>query len=123
MVVKVKAAPASGVRPYEIAWSTAADRVVDKKGDPQGGTDFARIVHDLHTGKIFSARFGFLWADTGTLAILALAATGVVLYVLPWLKRRANRRKIDGTAATRPAGLAAGPSQRTALTTPDGKAH
>jgi hypothetical protein len=93
LVVKVKAPEDAGVRPYEIVWSASDGRVIEKKGDPQAGTDWAKVVHDLHTGKFFSKSYGFLWSDSSALAILALAVTGLVLYLIPVLKKRAKRQR------------------------------
>jgi len=93
LVVKVKAPESADVRPYEIVWSVRDRAVVEKKGDPRGGLDWAKVVHDLHTGRFFSKQFGFLWSDSGAVAILALGITGVVLYLIPVMKKRAKRRK------------------------------
>lgn len=92
LVVKVKADEESDVRPYEIIWSVADARVIERKGDPKNGTDWAKIVHDLHTGKFFSKRYGFVWSDSGAMAIMALGLTGVVLYTIPVLKKRAKKK-------------------------------
>lgn len=98
MVVKVKAPEESEVRPYEIVWSATTGTVIEKKGDPQAGTDWAKIVHDLHTGKFFSRQYGFIWSDSSALAILALGVTGVVLYLIPVLKKRSKKRKTVANA-------------------------
>lgn len=92
LVVKVKAPEESGVRPYEIVWSANSETILERKGDPQAGTDWAKVVHDLHTGKFFSKRFGFIWSDSSALAILALSFTGLILYLIPVLKKRAKRK-------------------------------
>lgn len=92
LVVKVKAPEGSKIRPYEIVWSAAQGNVIEKKGDPKAGTDWAMIVHDLHTGKFFSKQFGFIWSDSSAIAIVALSLTGVVLYLIPVLKKR-NKKK------------------------------
>lgn len=98
LVVKVKAPEESDVRPYEIVWSATTGTVIEKKGDPQAGTDWAKIVHDLHTGKFFSKQYGFIWSDSSALAILALGVTGVVLYLIPVLKKRSKKRKAAAKA-------------------------
>ncbi len=104
-VVKVKASEDADVRPYEIVWSATQGRVIEKKGDPKAGTDWAKIVHDLHTGKFFSRKYGFLWSDSSALAIVALGLTGLVLYLIPVLKKRAKRAKAPPMVASRPAML------------------
>jgi uncharacterized iron-regulated membrane protein len=96
LVVKVKAPEDSDVKPYEIVWSASTGSVIEKKGDPRNGTDWAKVVHDLHTGKFFSKQFGFIWSDSSALAILALGITGVVLYLIPVLKKRAKKKRIGG---------------------------
>jgi len=93
LVVKVKISEEAEVRPYEIIWAANTGRVVEKKGDPNAGTDWAKVVHDLHTGKIFSKKYGYFWSDSAALAILALGVTGVVLYCIPLLKKRAKQKK------------------------------
>jgi len=103
LVVKVKASEESDIRPYEIVWSANAGRIVERKGDPKAGTDWAKIVHDLHTGKFFSRQYGFLWSDSSALAILALGVTGVVLYAIPALKKRAKKQKASVPVTVRPA--------------------
>ena len=93
LVVKVKVPEERGWEPHELVWSVAAGRIVERKGDPAEGTDWAKLVHDLHTGKFFSRQFGFLWSDAGAAAILFLGATGVILYVWPLLKKRSKRQR------------------------------
>jgi hypothetical protein len=49
---------------------------------------WARLLFDLHTGRIFGEP-GKLIADAGALALLLLAASGAYLFVVPrWRKRR-----------------------------------
>ena len=110
----MKASEDSPVRPYEIVWSAGAGRVLERKGDPKAGVDWAKVVHDLHTGKYFSRRYGFLWSDGGALAILALGVTGVVLYLIPVLKRRAKRKP-----PRRAAGASAASERQAALASAD----
>lgn len=100
VVVKVKASREAGVRPEEIVWSVEDQMIVEKKGDPAKGTEWNKVVHDLHTGKFFSDRFGFLWSDSGALALVLLGVTGIVLYVIPLRKRMAKRRKTPDPAHT-----------------------
>lgn len=97
-IVKLVSKHESADLPHELSWSIAEESIVDRKGGPklangQGGTDWAKVVHDLHTGKWFSANFGFLWSDLGALAILFLGITGVILYAMPIMKKRENRKK------------------------------
>jgi hypothetical protein len=98
VVVKIKAAREAGVRPEEIVWSVEDQMIVEKKGDPAKGTEWNKVVHDLHTGKFFSERFGFLWSDSGALALVLLGVTGIVLYVIPLRKRLAKRNKTTSPA-------------------------
>jgi uncharacterized iron-regulated membrane protein len=99
-VVKVKAREDAGRRPYEIVWSATTGAILEKKGDPQAGVDWAKVVHDLHTGKFFSKEYGFLWSDATGFAILALSVTGVVLYLIPVLKKREKRRNKSLSSAS-----------------------
>jgi hypothetical protein len=93
LIVKVKLPERATAIPNEIFWSVAEQRIVARKGDPADGFDTAKLIHDLHTGMFFSDRFGFVWSDSGALAILFLGGTGLILYVLPGMKKRANRRR------------------------------
>lgn len=117
LVVKVKVPEDSGMVPEEIMWSVSEERIVMRKGDPQAGIDWAKIVHDLHTGKFFSRSYGYFWSDSGAIGILLLGGTGLVLYVLPFLKKRANRKKRGAAVVSeRPVPLAkAGEPQPVAL--------
>jgi hypothetical protein len=113
MIVKVVSYQKTKETPYEFSLSIASKEIVSRKGGPrlangQGGTDWAKIVHDLHTGKFFSNDFGFLWSDLGAGAIVLLGVTGVVLYVLPILKKSANQKR-RAKSSTQPPGR---PSQR-----------
>jgi hypothetical protein len=100
LVVKVKVHEDLGLRPYEIIWSAEQGRVVERKGDPKNGTDWAKIIHDLHTGKFFSKQYGFIWSDASALAIVALGITGVVLYVIPLWKKANKEPKKPAPAAS-----------------------
>lgn len=93
LVVKIRAVDDANVRPYEITWSAEWACVLEQKGDPASGTDWAKLVHDLHTGKFLNRSFGFLWSDLSALALIVLSATGVVLYAIPFLKKRAKRAR------------------------------
>ncbi len=86
LVVKLKArgpVPAGCTR--ELVWSIAENRVLAAEGGPNW-------LADLHTGRIFSHTWGFLWSDIAGVTLVVLAITGVVLYCLPWLRRRAKAR-------------------------------
>lgn len=93
LIVKVKATKESMAMPEEIVWSVQDGAVVDMHGDMAAGRDWAKLVHDLHTGKFFGDKFGFLWADSGAIALGALGLTGVVLYLIPIFKKRAKKSK------------------------------
>lgn len=113
IVVKVKAVETADVKPYEIVWSATSGTVIQKMGDPKSGPNWAKVVHDLHTGKFFSKEYGFLWSDSSAIAILALGVTGVVLYLIPVLKKRGKQRKNNQN----PAGASV-PASRPAIARP-----
>ncbi len=103
-IIKLVAMHESAEMAHELSWSVAEQRIVERKGGPklangQGGTDWAKVVHDLHTGKWFNARFGFVWSDLGAVAILFLGVTGLILYTIPILKKRENRKKREATVS------------------------
>jgi hypothetical protein len=105
LIVKMKVPENANLSPEEIVWSPDYG-IVETKGEKKGKgvkaeTDWAKLVHDLHTGKFFSKNWGFLWSDSGALAIVCLSLTGVVLYVLPFLKKRHNRKKRDALTTDR----------------------
>lgn len=103
LVVKVKAIESANVVPEEIVWSVAQSQIIGRKGAPGEGTDWAKIVHDLHTGKFFSKSLGYFWSDSASLTILFLGFSGVILFVVPILKRRGNRqRRVDLPVRRRP---------------------
>jgi hypothetical protein len=49
--------------------------------------NWAKIVDDIHTGKIFGA-LGKLTVDLTSGAIIALSLTGIYLWAVPWLRKR-----------------------------------
>jgi len=118
ILVKVKAPKDSDVMPEEITWSAAEQRVIERKGAMEAGTDWAKVVHDLHTGKIFSKGWGFLWSDSGAMAIMFLGVTGVVLYLIPVFKKRAQKRRNPGRPA--PPSPPSSPATRKVPTAPVG---
>jgi len=93
LIVKVKAPNDSRVVPEEVVWSIDQAKLVSLHQGAMGKTDWAKLVHELHTGKFFSRHFGFLWSDSGAAALLLLGATGVVLYSIPIFKKRAKKQK------------------------------
>ncbi|GIX04086.1 MAG: hypothetical protein KatS3mg113_1092 [Planctomycetaceae bacterium] len=102
--VKLKAAVEQPGVPYELVWSSRSAQIVEVKGGKQpgqAGYNWAKLVHDLHTGRFFSRQYGYLWSDTAALAILGLGMTGVVLYVIPFWKRHRKRQHASMVHATR----------------------
>lgn len=97
LVVKVKASHEVFQPDREIVWSVASHEIVMKRGDKAEGIQWNKVVHDLHTGKFFSDMYGFWWSDLTGIAILALSATGVVLYIIP-LSKKWNKKKQPATA-------------------------
>jgi hypothetical protein len=72
-------------------------------GKPKAGLNWAKIVDDLHTGKIFGTP-GKLLIDLTSGVIIALTLSGIYLWGVPWLrKRRAarERRRAAEAAAAR----------------------
>jgi hypothetical protein len=95
MVVKIKAAHDERTSDREIVWSVSQGAIVGGKGPPLTGKvpiDWQRLVHDLHTGKIFSHTYGYWWSDAAGVALVLLGMTGGVLYAIPLLKKRQKRR-------------------------------
>ncbi|WP_425615706.1 PepSY domain-containing protein [Anatilimnocola sp. NA78] len=78
--------------PEEIVWSVNEQAIVEKKGDPKAGMNWGKFVHDLHTGQVFSRSYGYFWSDVSGIAILALGLTGVVLYVIPLVKKAGKKK-------------------------------
>lgn len=104
MVVKVKAAKSVDVEPDEIVWSvTEKSRLLRPEDQPHAsgfaGVNWAKVVKELHTGKFFSKRHGYWWSDVAATSLLLLSATGLVLYVIPVVKKAAKKGK---AAAARP---------------------
>lgn len=102
MVVKVKVSPRLDLdmdQPEEIVWSTARQTVVARKGIA-AERDWAELVHDLHTGKFFGKQYGFFWSDAGSVAIVFLGGSGVILFAVPLVKKRKNRKRRQQVEAT-----------------------
>jgi hypothetical protein len=99
LVIKIKAFEHSGLTPKEFIYSVADGEVVMKKGEQGSGYPLHKIIHDLHTGKVFSKDYGVLWSDISAMSILLLSGTGLVLYGIPIWKKR-NKKK--PAAAKRP---------------------
>lgn len=103
LVVKVKALEHSPLQGAELFWSVAQQQPVLWKErapapvqiDAAGAqrVDWAKVVMDLHTGKIFGAAYGWLWSDLTAAAILVLGISGLVMYGITWSKKRAGRRR------------------------------
>jgi hypothetical protein len=93
LVVKVKVPEHANLQPEEIIYSVASREVVARKGEKGEGYPLHKIIHDLHTGKIFSKGYGVLWSDFSGGAIVLLSLTGLVLYVIPLLKKRGKIKK------------------------------
>jgi hypothetical protein len=97
LVVKVKVPEHSNLVPEEIIYSVAAKEVVMRRGEKGEGYPLHKIIHDLHTGKIFSKDYGVLWSDISAGSILMLSMTGLVLYLIPiWKKRNKPKKSTAG---------------------------
>ena len=108
MVAKVKAARSEKIEPDEVVWSiTEGARVIRPEDRPHEagvmGTNWAKVIKDLHTGKFFSKDNGYWWSDISAGAMLLLSLTGVVLYVIPLVKKRASRKNRLGAVKSQPA--------------------
>jgi hypothetical protein len=86
LVVKVKADKRSEMHEQEVIYSVA-------EGQPMVEVKKGNWVLDLHTGKIFSRLWGYWWSDAAAVALVALSITGVVLYVIPLVKKRQKKKK------------------------------
>lgn len=91
-VVKVRATRPGG--PEEVTWSVADSRIVNRRSAAESGNDWAKVVHDLHTGRFFSTRLGFVWSDGVAVAVLLLGGSGLVMFLIPTWKRWSRRRKV-----------------------------
>lgn len=108
LIVKVKAHNQSAVHGEELFWSIPDQAVVMWKSESYGGKkigangemqiDWAKVVNDLHTGKIFGDQYGWLWSDITGVAIVALSVTGLVLYLIVFMKKRGGKRKAKPAA-------------------------
>jgi hypothetical protein len=115
MVVKLKVDRSARTGPEEIVWSFAEQAVVEKKGDPKEGMSWHKVVHDLHTGQIFSHEYGYFWSDISGLAILLLGGTGVVLYVIPLVKKAGKKKPAKSAAKPATTGENGSPALHPAL--------
>jgi hypothetical protein len=104
LVVKVKAAKSANVAPEEVVWSLSQAALLTREEDEPGAWNWQKIVHDLHTGKIFSEHYGFWWSDLTGLSIVLLTGTGLVLYLIPVFKKSAKRRAKGKAVASQPRG-------------------
>jgi uncharacterized iron-regulated membrane protein len=91
-VLVFKVAPGAG-REVRIDAQTGAmtskyGMSLDRKDSSQW--NWAKLVEDLHTGKLFGLT-GVLLADLTALALIALTGTGIVLWALPRLRRKHGR--------------------------------
>lgn len=112
VVVKVKASSVTSKQmsdePEEIIWSVSKNTLVPMHHETyvkaDGGTNWAKVCKDLHTGKFFSKSVGFLWSDLAALALILLSFTGLVLYIIPIVKKRAAKKRaaLAGPIAKRP---------------------
>jgi uncharacterized iron-regulated membrane protein len=72
------------------AVTTKYGKVLSGSGENQ--LNWGKIVDDLHTGRIFGAA-GKLTVDFTSGVIILLTLTGIYLWVVPWLRKRENRRR------------------------------
>lgn len=88
---------------YAPVVQTAEEYEKEQKG---GGTDWGKLIKDLHTGKV-GGLAGKLLVDLTALILVVLCLTGVYLYVVPWLrKRRSARLRASPSASQGPGGVA-----------------
>ena len=93
MVIKVKAAKAARARPEEFVFGVNGQELVETEHEGDW-------IKDLHTGKIFSASYGYFWSDVAGGVLVLLSITGLVLYVIPLMKKR--RKKTKGKLSPAP---------------------
>jgi hypothetical protein len=70
----------------------------DEEKDRKAGTDWGKIIKDLHTGKLGGLP-GKLFVDTVAVILIVLSATGTYLWVVPKYRkwRSARQRATAGT--------------------------
>lgn len=90
LVVKVMAHKSASAKPKEFIISAHSGEILEEK-EHEGNW-----IKELHTGELFHHDWGVLMSDTSAIAILALSATGVVLYVIPLWKKRQKKSKAKG---------------------------
>jgi hypothetical protein len=61
-------------------------------GEKSNGLNWAKIVDDLHTGKLFGTP-GKLLVDVTSGVIIALTLSGMYLWGVPWLRKRRSARE------------------------------
>lgn len=61
------------------------------EGSQETTLDWAKVVNDLHTGKILGTT-GMLVVDVTAGVIIALTVTGIYLWCIPMLRKRHKRR-------------------------------
>jgi hypothetical protein len=61
------------------------------------GTDWKKLFTDIHTGKVVGTA-GRLAVDAVALTLMVLTVTGIHLWMMPKLRRRAARRAADQTS-------------------------
>lgn len=114
LVIKIKVPERSNLKPEEIIYSVVSREVVAKRGEKGEGYPLHKIIHDLHTGKIFSKDYGVAWSDISAASILLLSMTGLVLYVIPLWKKRNKPKKPTGAKPDAAAILAAARAKKAA---------
>ena len=93
LVVKIKARgqlPAGPER--ELVWSVSEQRVL-------AGAGGRNWLVELHTGRVLSSRLGFIWSDLAAGTLLVLSVTGLVLYLIPILRKRRKNLGLPRKAA------------------------
>lgn len=70
--------------------------------DRPSSIHWAKLVDDLHTGKIFGL-LGKLTIDVTSGVLIALTLTGIYLWAVPWQRKRQSRkRQAENTPVTPP---------------------
>jgi hypothetical protein len=65
---------------------------LDRAGEDASAINWAKLVDDLHTGKVFGSA-GVLLIDVTSGVIIALTLTGIYLWGVPMLRKRQSRRR------------------------------
>ncbi len=112
-VIKIKSFPVAQGRECEILWAADEARPMTPASlvsanayrTAFGDWDWKKIIKDLHTGKIFGSTFALIWADAAGLGIMFLGLSGLLIYLKPWVTKRASSGKVALHVGTKDGGL------------------